>query len=269
RRGGDVLIPAFTLGRTQEVIAAIDLFSGMGVIPPGTEVYVDSPTARKITEIYRSFAEELSPWAREFYEGAVLRSSTLREVKSRTSLKVHTRNHRPSIFLSSSGDLDYANSPRHLMKMFGDGRNLLCVVGWQSPGSLGARLASGESPVLVRYRERKRFRKDWISPVLEVQSFKSFSGHADQGQLIRWLQSVRGARKVFLVHGEAGPAQALAGKIKKELGLDVEIPERGERFVIPVVAGEARSGVSAAGGVDSLSAGSDGDYSLLSPPAIN
>jgi metallo-beta-lactamase family protein len=232
RAGGDVLIPSFTLGRTQEVCAVIDFFRREGVIPEETDVYVDSPTARKVTVVYRRSAAELSRWAREFYADGILRSAHLHEVKSRVSLAVHDRKHDPAVFVSSSGDLDHANAPRHLMKMHGDPANLLCIVGWQPPGSLGARLAAGDSVVLVRYREGRGLVREWISPVLAVERVTSFSGHADQRGLIDWLGSVHGAKKVFLVHGEADQAAALAEAIAAALGLDVEVPRRGERFTL-------------------------------------
>jgi len=232
RRGGDVLIPAFTLGRTQEVMAVIDLFKREGVIPQGTEVYVDSPTARTITDVYRRFRDELSAWARDFYGDEILSSPDLREVRSRTSLKVHERSHRPTIFISSSGNLGHANSPRHLMRMFHDKRNLLCIVGYQSLGSPGARLRAGESPVLIRHQSRGKFKEEWIAPVLEVLRFDSFSAHADQEGLLEWLENIQGVKRIFLVHGEPEQAQALAWKIRSDLGLHVEIPERGDRSVL-------------------------------------
>lgn len=230
--GGDVLIPSFALGRTQEVAAVIDRYIKEGVIPSETEVYIDSPTANKITDVYRRFRGELSDWALEFYAGEILRFPGLREVPSRTSLKAHDRRHPPSVFVSTSGDLCYANSPRHLMRMFGDSRNLLCIVGWQSPGSVGARLSTGESPVLVRYREGGESRREWISPLITVERYHSFSGHADQRELLSWLRRIRGVRRVFLVHGEPDEMDALAQRIREELRLDVETPGSGERVVL-------------------------------------
>ncbi|UCF05732.1 MAG: MBL fold metallo-hydrolase [bacterium] len=231
-RGGDVLIPAFALGRTQEVCATIDLYRKRGIIPSGTEVYVDSPSARSISRVYRRFPHELSRWAREFYGESILDSGGLREVRSKTSLKVHARRHEPVVFVSSSGDLEHASSPRHLMRLYGDPRNLVCFVGWLAPLSLGARLAAGESSVMVRHRDGKRFKREWISPVLEVRRIDSFSGHADQLGLLEWLGGIQGAEKVFLVHGELEQARALAEAIRLEYGLEVVIPKRGERVIL-------------------------------------
>jgi len=232
RRGGDVLIAAFTLGRTQEVLAVIDRFQRAGVVPADAEVFVDSPTAQKITDVYRAMRGDLSAWARSFYPGDVLRFATLREVRSKTSLKVHTRRHHPTIFVASSGDLANASSPRHLMKMFADERSLLCITGWQAPGSLGARLLAGESPALVRRQEGRRFKEDWISPAIAVRGFRAFSGHADQTGLLDWLRGIDGVRQVFIVHGEEDQAEALGRAIRSELGLQPEIPHRGDCLVL-------------------------------------
>jgi metallo-beta-lactamase family protein len=229
-RGGDVLIPAFALGRTQEVVTAVELYRRMGAIPSRTLVYVDSPTARKITDIYRKHVSELSPWSVGFYEGKILEFPALREVRSRTSMRLHERRHEPSIFVSSSGNVDYANSPRHLMRMYADRRNLCCIVGYQAPGSTGARLLSGESPVLVRCREGGALREEWVSPLLEVEAFESFSGHADQSALLAWLAAIEGAQRVFIVHGEPGQSAALAGEIEQQLRIVAVVPRRGGSY---------------------------------------
>lgn len=228
-RGGDVLVPAFTLGRTQEVMAAVECFRGSGLIPAGTLVYVDSPTARRITDVYRAHAGELSESARTLFGGDVLDYPALREVRSKTSLAVHGRNHSPSIFISSSGSMDYANSPRHLMRMYDNRLNLCCIVGYQAPGSTGARLLGGESPLLVRSREGKETLEEWITPLLEVKGFESFSGHADHSRLLDWLGGIEGVRGVFLVHGEAERSDALAAAIGEELGMEASVPRPGER----------------------------------------
>ncbi len=231
-RGGDVLVPAFTLGRTQEVIAALDLYSRSGLIPPGTEIFTDSPTAGKISEIYRSFPYHLSEWTNGFYGGKILRSPGLREVSSKTSMKAHSRKHRPAVFISSSGDLGHANSPRHFMRMCADSLNLLCLVGYQPPGSTGRRLQDGCSPVLVRHQEGRTIEKDWVAPAIRIQRFNSFSSHADQAGLIDWLSDIDGLKKVFIVHGEKGQSEALGARVRSDLGLKVEIPARGSSFVL-------------------------------------
>ena len=228
RRGGHVLIPAFTLGRTQEVLAALDLYTDRGLIPPGTLIYSDSPTANRITRIYREHPGELSELARSLYAGEPLSRPNHRPVRSGTSLRVHERPHAPAVFISSSGDLNYANSPRHLVRLAGGEENLLCIVGWQSEGSVGRRLAAGDSTVLVRYREGNATHETWVTPALEIMSFDAFSSHADQDELARWTGAIQDLRAVFLVHGELASAEALAARLASPT-LSVAIPEAGER----------------------------------------
>jgi len=233
RSGGDVLIPAFTLGRTQEVIAALDMFTDNGTIPPGTEIFVDSPTARKVSDVYREHAESLSAEAVSIYGSDILRRPYHREVKSRTSMKVHGREHRPTVFISSSGDLMHANSPRHLVRMAGDKRNLLCIVGWQSYGSIGRKLAEGDSTIFVRYREDGEMKEIWLSPALTVRKFNSFSSHADQKDLVGWVGAIDGLSAAYIVHGDLKQAGALSQRFEAELGIKTKIPEAGETVFLP------------------------------------
>jgi metallo-beta-lactamase family protein len=118
------------------------------------------------------------------------------------------------------------------MKMFDNGKNLLCIVGWQPPESLGRRLVEGEKTVLVRYRDRGKIKKDWISPLIQIREFHSFSGHADQNTLLDWVGSIKGVRKVFLVHGEVDQAKVLAEKIDNRFGTEVVIPPLGKRVTL-------------------------------------
>jgi metallo-beta-lactamase family protein len=228
RSGGDVLIPAFTLGRTQEVIAALDMFTDSGSIPLGTEIYIDSPTARKVSDVYRKFGDGLSEKVVSIYGGEILSRPYHREVRSRTSMKVHGREHKPTVFISSSGDLMHANSPRHLVRMAADERNLLCIVGWQSYGSTGRKLAKGDSTVFVRYREGGETKEMWVSPAMGVMKFDAFSSHADQEDLVGWVGGIEGLSAAYLVHGEPDQAKALSMRLEAELGIDTKIPEAGE-----------------------------------------
>ncbi len=231
--GGDVLIPAFTLGRTQEVIAALDMFIDDGTIPSGTEIYSDSPTAKRVSDVFRNHPESLSGTAHLMYGDDILKRSYHREVRSKTSMKVHGRDHRPTVFISSSGDLAHANSPRHLVRMAGDERNLLCIVGWQSYGSIGRKLAEGDSTVYVRYREDGETKKVWLSPAIKVIRFDAFSSHADQEDLVSWVGSIDGLTTAFIVHGEPDQSNALSERLEAVLGIETKVPEAGETVFLP------------------------------------
>lgn len=226
--GGDVLVPAFTLGKTQEVLALLQEAAATGTIPSGTLVWADSPTARKITAIYRRHPDDLSPRAGALGE-RLLRFPNLREVRSRTTMALHGRRRAPAVFVTSSGDLEFANAPRHLARMIDDEANLLCLVGWLAPGTLGARLRDGESPVLVVRREGRRTVREWMSPAIRVLSFDCFSGHADRNGLLAWLGRIEDVRRVFLVHGEEEAACALADTLRGR-GYDAIAPRAGREI---------------------------------------
>ena len=148
-------------------------------------------------------------------------------------MKVHDRPHSPCVFISTSGDLAHANSPRHLARMAGDGRNLLCLVGWQSYGSPGRSIAEGDSTVRLRYMEDGRRKETWISPALKVEEFDMFSSHADQDALAAWVGSIDGLRKAFIVHGELPQSEALSRRLEADLGIETMIPHRGETVFLP------------------------------------
>jgi predicted metal-dependent RNase len=140
------------------------------------------------------------------------------------------------------------------MRMYDDPANLLCIIGWQPPGSLGGRLLAGESPVLVGRQEGKKFKQDWISPAIATRKFHSFSGHADAAGLVEWLGAATGVQGVFLVHGEEKQALALEQTIRAKLGLEVIVPRRGGGFVLTARRGAVAKSfpAPAAGRSDSL-----------------
>ena len=118
------------------------------------------------------------------------------------------------------------------LRIFDDPKNLVCIVGWQPPASLGNALSNGKDPVLVRYSAGREHKKEWISPVLKVVRVNSFSAHADQDGLVDWLSRISGVSRVFLVHGEYGSAKKLSERIENELGIDAKIPARGETVAL-------------------------------------
>ena len=104
----------------------------------------------------------------------------------------------------------------------------------------------------MRHQEGRKLSEDWVSPVITVKGFHSFSAHADSKGLLAWLGAARGAQHVFLVHGEERQAMALAKSIRTALGLEVTVPRRGDGFVLT-----PRKGAVAKAFVDSPAAGAD------------
>jgi len=144
RKGGSVLIPAFVLEKTQKVIAILCDMKRRGIIPKDTPIYYDSSTAQDITEIYRGYSKYYDKDALKLIARGQhpLSCNGLCKVKGKEALATHD-NQKPAIYISSSGMLEHANSPKHLKEMISDQRNLLAIIGWQAPGTPGRKLQEG------------------------------------------------------------------------------------------------------------------------------
>ncbi|MDI9569882.1 MAG: MBL fold metallo-hydrolase [Pseudomonadota bacterium] len=235
--GGSVLIPAFSLDRTQKVLFAIGRWRNQGLLPADVPVYADSSLGAKITKVYRRRWDYLHPEVqREFASGQdPLQFPGLRQVRGDASLRAHERN-RPAIFVTSSGMLDHGNAPRHLERMAGDPRNLLVIVGWQAPGSLGEALLAGRRRVAIPSSANPPHGTAAPGTRTEirmrVKRFDLFSNHADACEILTWLSRFRKTKKVFVIHGEGENTLRLADAIERNLGFPALAPERDERFSI-------------------------------------
>jgi metallo-beta-lactamase family protein len=232
KMGGSVLIPAFVLDRSQSMLYIIGRLKQKGVIPEETPVYVDSPTAQKINRIYRTYEKYYGPDASmpPSPYGAPLTFPQLYEISARDALLMHDRG-QPAIYISSSAMLDHANAPRHLERMIENPKNLLAIVGWQAPDSIGWKLQRGVKTLQIpiegdtdggsgiRYVEK---------PVkMRVKTFDTFSYHADGCQILKWLSHFSKVKEIFVVHGEKENALRLAEMITKKLGFKASAPEMG------------------------------------------
>jgi len=235
--GGSVLIPAFTLDRTQKVLYVLGRLKKAGVIPAAVPVYLDSRTAMAITQVYRRFRKEYHPdlLRRLTAKEDPLSFPGLRQVPGSEALNAHEAG-RPAIFLTSSGMLDHGQAPRHLLRMIGDERNLLAIVGWQAPGTLGYDLQDGAGMVRIPVSE-KRAGEPVVSYVerpvkMQVKTFGVFSNHADGCGILTWLAHFPRTRKVIVVHGEEENATGLARAVEENLGFPAVAPRIGD--VIPL-----------------------------------
>ncbi|MEW6230696.1 MAG: MBL fold metallo-hydrolase [Chloroflexota bacterium] len=221
-RRGKVLVPAFSVGRTQEIVLTLHSLREAGKMP-GLPIYVDSPLALEATEVFRRHPECFDPEtggyiARHedpfgFKKLHYIRDS--QESKSLNSLK------EPCIIISGSGMCEAGRIRHHLVHNVGDPRNTVLIVSFQAENTLGRRLIDGEKIVRIfgeEYEVRAR-----------VEAINGFSAHADRNDLLGWISRTKDSLKgVYVVHGEEGPARALAQGIQ-ELGVrNILVPERGE-----------------------------------------
>ncbi|MCX5828642.1 MAG: MBL fold metallo-hydrolase [Deltaproteobacteria bacterium] len=235
--GGSVLIPAFTLDRTQKVLFTLGRLKREGIIPDQTPVYADSGMARRITRIYGRYGGHFHPEARKLTDGGqdLFLFPGLHDVSGAEALRAHDLG-KPAIYVTSSGMLDHGNAPQHLEKMIEDPRNLLAIVGWQAPGSLGSRLLVGEQRVRIPVRREGEggvsagsVEKD---VKMRIMQFDLFSNHADACQVLNWLAGFGKTKHVFVIHGDKENTINMARMIDHNLGFRAVAPELNDRIFI-------------------------------------
>jgi metallo-beta-lactamase family protein len=221
-RGGKVIVPAFSVGRTQTIVYFLHQLRNAGRLPD-IPIYVDSPMAVRATEVFRAhpecFDEETLRLLRE--QPDLFGEQTVRYVeKVHESIELNGRP-GPSVIISASGMCEGGRVLHHLKHNIEDARNTVLIAGFQAPGTLGRRLVERWPVVRILGRE--------VALKAEVVVLNGLSSHADHGDLLRSLGPLAAAgRRVRLVHGEPERAAALAEGLRGAGFADVAIPERGE-----------------------------------------
>lgn len=221
-RRGKVIVPAFAVGRTQDLVYTLNRLISSGAIPP-IPVYVDSPLAVNASDVFQAHPECFDQETRDFVLSAAGRSALgfdrLTYVRSVDESKALNDRPGPMVIISASGMAEAGRVLHHLKNNVGDPRNTVLIVSWQAPYTLGRRLAERQPQVSI-FGEELPLRA-------EVVTINGFSGHADRRLLHEYATSMRGRLKsVFLVHGEATPAQALTESLQAAGLRDVFYPER-------------------------------------------
>lgn len=222
-RGGKIVIPAFALERAQELILALSQLRARGAIPH-IPVYLDSPLATKITDVFRLHPDCYDREAFELLRGeAAFDFAGLTYTSDVEASKAIDASPDPAIIIAGSGMCEGGRVLHHLRTMIGDARHTIAIVGFQAEHTLGRRIAEHRSQVKIF-----GLMHDVLAEVLVLDGF---SAHADQRGLVRFAESVhaRGPlKRVFLVHGEA-PAQAALTRQLAEHGFtSVTAPGPGE-----------------------------------------
>jgi len=224
-RGGRLLVPAFAVGRTQELVATLHALIEQKRVPD-LPIFVDSPLAREATAVFRTHFECFDADTRRAFEqedGAPFGFPRLRYIGSADESRALNDRREPCIIISASGMCEGGRILHHLRHGLGDARNTVLFVGFQAEGTLGRRLVEGAATVSVLGEPVERR--------AEIASLDGFSAHADQRELLDWAAALDPRpRMIFLVHGEIGPMEALAAALRKKLGVDVHAPMPGQEF---------------------------------------
>ncbi|MGD0610743.1 MAG: MBL fold metallo-hydrolase [Anaerolineales bacterium] len=208
-RGGKVIIPAFAVGRTQELVYSLNLLVSSGQLKH-IPVYVDSPLAVHASEIFAKHPECYDAETLDFIQRGqhpALTFTGLKYVQSVEESKALNGQEGPMIIISASGMAETGRILHHLKNNIEDAKNAILIVGWQAPDTLGRRLAEREKTVRI-------FGESYTRRA-EVVTIGGLSAHAGQEMLTRYALALKGrVKQVILVHGEAKAATALRAQLQ-------------------------------------------------------
>jgi metallo-beta-lactamase family protein len=221
---GKLIIPAFAVGRTQEIIYSLHKLFLAGRIPE-LPIFVDSPLAVNVTGVFRAHAECYDDETRAFVErnGTPFTFSTLRYIEDRDESIRLNGLREPAIIISASGMCESGRILHHLKNNVSDEHNTILIVGFMAQHTLGRRLVERRPRVRILGVERDLYAR--------VVVMNGFSAHGDKNDLTAYARGARGARRVFLVHGEPEQQAPLIELLRKD-GLSVENPKRGDEAAL-------------------------------------
>lgn len=226
-RHGKVIIPAFSVGRTQEILYALNSLELQGRLPD-IPYYVDSPLADQATQILKEHPEEFNRSVNEIMkvDADPFSFKGLRFVASTAESVALNTDPRPCVIISASGMAEAGRVRHHIRYNIENSKNTILIVGYCEPSSLGGHLLRGERTVHIFDRV--------YNVECEVRSIKSMSAHGDYEDLLKFLscQDPKKVREIFLVHGEYPVQQHFAAKLKESGFRHVEIPYQHQRVVI-------------------------------------
>ena len=218
RKGGNLVIPAFAVERTQDLLYDLNQLARVKQLPD-MKVIIDSPMAVATTNVFRKhwecFDEETRQLIREGYDP--LNLPNLNFSVTAEESKAVNRIQSGAIIISASGMCDFGRIKHHLKHNLWRAESTVLFVGYQSPGTNGHRLLSGEKSIRIHGEE--------IAIRADIRSIDGFSAHADQAGLLSWVKQFKNKpREIFVVHGEPESSAAIAELITKETGFKTTIP---------------------------------------------
>lgn len=227
QKKGKLIIPAFSVGRTQELLFALNQLDMENSLP-SVPVYVDSPLSKEATEVLKNYPQYFNKRVRNImqsdkdpfdFEGLTF-IKTVEESKRLNELP------KPCVIISASGMADAGRVKHHIMNNIGDEKNTILIVGYCEPRSLGGRLMNGAKEVKIF--------GDMYRVEAEVGQMRSMSAHGDYDDLCQFLacQNPSLVQTLFLVHGEYEVQQDFAGRLRRKGFREVVIPDRHDEVTL-------------------------------------
>ncbi len=215
-RGGTVVIPAFAVGRAQQIMYYIHKLKAEGRIPGNLPVFLDSPMAINASDLLcKHMSDHRMP---DNVCMNVCGIATYTRTAEQSKAIYNKNNNMPKVIISASGMVTGGRILHHLKHYLGDARNTVLLAGFQAAGTRGDRLARGEKEIKIHGQ---------MWPVLaQIEKLDNMSAHADYGEILTWMENFSVTpRKVFVVHGELTAAQSMKDKIEEKFGWNAVVPE--------------------------------------------
>ena len=224
-RKGQLLIPSFSVGRTQEIVYVLNQLYNDGRLPH-IPVYVDSPMSTNATEIFRMYPDELSDEVQDTlrYDSDPFGFNTLRYITDIRESKALNHKEEPCIIISASGMLEAGRIKHHVANHISDPRCTILIIGYCSPTTLGARIQEPGLQWISIFGLDRRIKA-------QITKIEGFSGHGDWKEMIDYItrsQQIDQVKRVFVVHGEEASAEAYKDHLLDAGFKHVEVPEKGK-----------------------------------------
>jgi metallo-beta-lactamase family protein len=223
-RGGRIIVPAFAVGRTQQLVLLLHRLANEKRIP-NIPIFVDSPLAVNVTDVTRAHPECFDEETRAYLTNHEdpFGFKRLQYIREASESKKLNDLHGPFVVISASGMCEQGRILHHLRNNIEDPRNTVLITGFQAADTLGRKLVEKWTEVKI-FGEPVRVRAD-------IQSLDELSGHADQAELLEWIRPLAASlRRVFLVHGEPEQSAVLAKLLKSQYNLEAVAPVPGQAF---------------------------------------
>lgn len=221
RKKGKLILPAFSVGRTQEILFSLNQLELENALP-GLEYYVDSPLSIEATEMVKSYSHYFNRRIQKILlsDDDPFSFKGLKYIKSAEQSKMLNYRDEPMVIISASGMADAGRVKHHISNTIENSRNTIVLTGYCEPRSLGGRLLAGAAEVSIFGIAHQVH--------AEIGSIRSMSAHGDYEDLSQWLagQNPRQVKQLFLVHGEYEVQQEFRRRLLRKGFLDVQVPER-------------------------------------------
>ncbi len=228
-RKGQLLIPSFSVGRTQEIVYVLNQLYNDGRLPQ-IPVYVDSPMSTNATQIFRMYPDELSDEVRDTmrFDPDPFGFNTLRYITDISESKALNHKDEPCIIISASGMLEAGRIKHHVANHISDPRCTILIVGYCEPTTLGARIQQPGLQWISIFGQDRKIKA-------QITKIEGFSGHGDYQEMIDYLTrslAVDQVKQVFVVHGQEQAAQTYKGHLEEAGFKEVTVPLKGETVTL-------------------------------------